>query len=105
MTTPTYTPITIQRLAAELRLGDGINVPSEPLAGILREHLAAAIAVLDVHAPTAPESVMQMAEIRLCGYWFDQPLASSNMTFANSPGKQRSGQPVARLAYSLLCQH
>ena len=71
-------------LAAELRLGDGTTAPVEPVAGILTRHLAAATAVILAHAPTAPDAVHDLAAIRLCGYWYDQPLATSNMTFANA---------------------
>ena len=76
--------IDITALAAELRLGDGVTAPTEPIAGILGRHLAAAIEVIQAHAPTGPDAVHDLAAIRLCGYWFDQPLATSNMSFANA---------------------
>ncbi len=76
--------ITATALAAELRLGDGATAPTEPIAGILARHLAAATAIVEKWTPDAPDAIHDLAVIRLCGYWFDQPLASSNMSFSNA---------------------
>ena len=75
--------LTIHDLAEELRLTEGSLQIPDPLPDMLRRYLAAATAILEEHAPTAPEPVKDLAIIRYVGYVFDAPLAASNMTFAN----------------------
>ena len=79
-------PVTLDTtaLAAELRLGDGATAPIEPVLGILTRHLAAATAIVEKWAPAAPDAVQNLATVRLCGYWYDQPLATANLSFNNA---------------------
>ena len=64
--------LTVEQLAAHLRLSDGESV-AEPTAGILTRHLATATALIESYAPNAPEAVQNEAAIRLCGWLYDAP--------------------------------
>ena len=62
-------PLTVEELAAALRLGDS----QEEIAEVTRLLAYSTIAV-NRTAPKAPSEVLREAAIRLSGYLFDQPL-------------------------------
>lgn len=76
--------IDVTALAAELRIGDGATAPAEPVNGILTRHLDAAAPIIEKWAPDAPDAVHNLAAVRLVGYWYDQPFAAANVSFANA---------------------
>ena len=69
--------VTLEELAAELRLGDGETAPTEPVAGILNRLLGVAEALVAVGAPLAPLTVQNEAIVRLAAYLYDQPTSSA----------------------------
>ena len=76
--------IDVIALAADLRVGDGVSAPDEPINGILTRHLDAATAIIEKWAPDAPASVQNIAAIRLTGYWYDAPPATANLSFSHA---------------------
>ena len=75
--------VTLAELAAELRLGDGLTDPIEPVAGILlRLQRAAEALIEEVAHLAAPAAIKQVAMIDLVSYWFDKPTASSGSGYA-----------------------
>ncbi len=65
--------ISVDQLAAHLRLGDGVTALEEPTNGILTRHLATAKALIESYAPSAPEAVQNEAAIRFVGWLYDSP--------------------------------
>ena len=65
--------LTVIELAAALRLGDGVEAPTEPLSGILTRLLGVAEATANIYAPGAPETVRDEAAIRFSAYLYDLP--------------------------------
>ena len=59
--------ITVQELAAALRLSDGSAVPEEPLQSILLRQLETARELVNQYAPTAPDTIIDSALIQICG--------------------------------------
>ena len=74
--------LTLTQLAAELRLGDGVAVPEEPVLGILTRVKAAAEALVEKQSPSAPADIKDEATIRVAGYLYDQPTAAEGDRFA-----------------------
>ena len=64
------------QLAAALRLGDGENAPTEPVAGILSRLLGVSQAFVAIAAPDCPESIADESTIRMTAYLFDAPTAA-----------------------------
>ena len=57
--------VTLTELAAELRLGDGVTSPAEPVAGILTRLLAVSEAFVDQAAPDCPEAIRDEVLVRM----------------------------------------
>ena len=77
--------ITVQELAAALRLSDGSAVPEEPLQSILLRQLETARELVNQYAPTAPDTTLDAAIIQICGYLYDAPnTALNNAPHANA---------------------
>ena len=76
--------VTLVELAAALRLGDGVNAPTVPVAGILTRLTSVAVATINEHAPDAPDDIKDEATIRMAGYLYDQPTATAGLRFAFS---------------------
>ena len=74
--------VTLLELAAELRLGDGVAAPEEPVLGILTRVKAAAETLVEKQAPSAPADIRDEAIIRVAGYLYDQPTAADGDRFA-----------------------
>ena len=74
--------VTLIQLAAALRLGDGVNAPTEPVAGILTRLLGVSQAFVEKAAPDAPEAIADEATIRMAAYYYDAPLAASGDRYA-----------------------
>ena len=70
------------QLAAALRLGDGENAPTEPVAGILSRLLGVSQAFVQIAAPEAPEAIADEATTRMSAYLFDAPTAASGDRYA-----------------------
>ena len=70
--------ITVQELAAALRLTDGSAVPEEPLQTILLRQLETARELVNQYAPTAPDTTLDAAIIQICGFFFDSPSTALN---------------------------
>lgn len=64
--------ITVEQLAAHLRLSDGQAV-AEPTNGILTRHLETARVLIESYAESAPEAAQNEAAIRLVGWLYDLP--------------------------------
>ena len=71
--------LTAAQLAAAMRVGDS----AEEMAEVERL-LAYGTEAVQRHGPAAPDAVHNEAVVRLCGYLFDQPLASRRDAFANA---------------------
>ena len=80
--------VTVRELVAALRLGS-----TDEEAAEAERLLAVASAVVERHLgdafDDAPDAIVGEAAIRLCGYWFDQPLAGRGSGFAD--GLRNSG--------------
>ena len=71
--------LTVEALAAALRLGDSAEETAE-----VTRLLAYATEAVTQHAPSASETAMNEAVRRLSGYLFDQPEAGRGMAYANA---------------------
>ena len=74
--------VTLAQLAAALRLDDGVAEPEEPVRGILTRLNAAAEALVEKQAPSAPADIKAEAVIRLSSFLFDAPPAAQGDRFA-----------------------
>ena len=74
--------VTLAQLAAALRLGDGVAAPTEPVLGILTRLNAAAEALVEKQAPSAPADIKDEAIIRVAGYLYDMPTAAQGDRYA-----------------------
>ena len=94
--------VTLTGMAAELRLGDGITPPVEPVRGILTRLLSVSEAFIDQAAPDCPAAIRDEAQIRMVGYLYDQPTASTGHRYAaawrNSGAEALTSRFVARRA-------
>ena len=79
--------LTAAQLAAAMRLGDS----TEEMNEVVRLLAYASEAVVR-HAPAAPDVVHNEAVVRLCGYLFDQPLASRRDAYANAMRNSGAGR-------------
>ena len=70
------------QLAAALRLGDGVNAPTEPVAGLLSRLLLVSQDFVEIASPDAPEHIKDEAAIRLTATLFDSPTAASGDRYA-----------------------
>ena len=70
------------QLAAALRLGDGVNAPTEPVAGLLSRLLLVSQEFVEIAAPDAPEGIADEAAIRLTATLYDSPTAASGDRYA-----------------------
>ena len=70
--------ITLAQLAGHLRVGDGTTEPTGPVGLVLTRVLAAAVAVVEHHAPNAPEAIQNEAAVRLAGWLYDSDPAGAN---------------------------
>ena len=74
--------VALAQLAAALRLGDGTTEPTDPVLGILTRLNAAAEALVEKQAPSAPADIKDEAIIRVAGYLYDQPTAAEGDRYA-----------------------
>ena len=75
--------LTLAEFAADVRAGDGVNDPPEPLAGVLQRYLDSATAIVGVYVPsTVPDAILNTAASRIAGYMFDSPHAAAGMRFS-----------------------
>ena len=84
--------ITVQALAAALRLGDSTEEAAEAT-----RLLAYATEAVTKHAPDAPDVVHDEAAIRLAGYLYDQPNAGRGVVHADA--LRNSGARAILLPY------
>ena len=70
--------ITVQELAAALRLTDGSALPDEPVLGILTGQLQTARELVNAYAPTAGDATRDSAIIKLCSFLYDQGSTALN---------------------------
>ena len=75
--------ITLQELAAALRLTDGSAMPEEPLQSILARQLETARERVNQYAPTAGDQTLNSAVIQMCGYLVD----STSTALNNAPAQ------------------
>ena len=71
--------LTVQQLRDGVRAGN-----SQQETDILTRLLAVGSSVVVKHAPNAPDSVQNEAVVRMAGYLFDQPAASSRQGYASA---------------------
>ena len=69
--------MTIDELGAALRLTTGEPV-EEPTLSILERQLATARELVNAYAPSAPDTTLDSAIIRVCGYLYDAPNTALN---------------------------
>ena len=74
--------VTLAQLAAALRLGDGVTAPEEPVLGILTRVKAAAEALVEKQAPSAPDDIKDEATIRIGAFLYDMPTAAERDRYA-----------------------
>ena len=87
--------VTTDNLITALRLGD--TTEERAIADRLRQ---VAVELVDKTAPEAPEIIKDEAIIRLCGYWFDMPLAARGTAYASA--LRNSGAKSILLPYRQL---
>lgn len=76
--------ITVKELAIALRLLADPNDPIDPaISGVLTRQLAVAKAIVDHHAPAAPQEVKNEAIVRTVGYLYDSPTAGRGANYAS----------------------
>ena len=75
--------VTIQQIAAELRLNDGSAAPPEPQFSILTRAHATALELVLKYAPDAPEDAQDSAVIRVVAYMYDTNPSGSRMVDPN----------------------
>ena len=61
----------IEQLAADLRIGDGVTAPTGPTAVLLARIAATATAMVEQYAPDAPDTIHNESFVRLAGWLFD----------------------------------
>ena len=67
------------------QLRDGIRAGStQQEMALITRLLAVGTALVQKHAPNAPEAVQNEACIRVCGYLFDQPTSSARQGYASA---------------------
>ena len=88
--------VTLIELSAELRIGDGVTAPDEPIAGILTRLSSVADAFIELQAPDAPEAIKDEAKIRLVANLYDSPPASAGDRNANAWANSGAGSLVGR---------
>ena len=89
--------VTVAQLAQALRLTDGTEDPGEPLAGILRRQLGAAVALADsMLVADAPDDVRDECVIRLASYWYDSPPAPRGQGHADAWTNSGAGSLAMR---------
>ena len=76
--------ITIEQLAAALRLADGVTAPEEPMLAIITRLAGVADAYVSLMAGNAPEPIRDEATVRFAGYLFDAPTASAGDRYASA---------------------
>ena len=74
--------VTIEQLAAALRLGDGEDAPDEPVAGLIARLLGVSQAFVAIAAPDAPEAISDEATIRMTATLYDAPTAAAGDRYA-----------------------
>ena len=75
--------LTVQTLAARLRLTDGTAPPPEPQNSILTDMLEAATEIVTAYSPAAPDSIHNVAAGAIAGYLFEAPVGDG-ARFANA---------------------
>ena len=76
--------VTLEQLAAALRLGDGENPPAEPVAGLITRLLGVSQAFVDRAAPEAPVAIADEATIRMTAYLYDAPTAAAGVRYSQA---------------------
>ena len=76
--------VTLTQLAAALRLGDGENPPTEPVAGLITRLLGVSQAFVARAAPEAPVAIADEATIRMTAYLYDSPTAAAGGRYAQA---------------------
>ena len=76
--------VTIEQLAAALRLGDGVTAPGEPILSILTRLSGVADAYVTLIAPDAPVAVQDEAVVRFVGYLYDAPTSSAGDRYSSA---------------------
>ena len=84
--------LTIERLRTALRLGATTEETTEA-----QRLLVYASTAVTKHAPDAPDAVQDEAAVRLAGYLYDQPFASSGNKYKNA--LRNSGAAAILLPY------
>ena len=79
--------LTVAQLAAAMRVGDSAEETVE-----VTRLLAYTTVEVERHAPDAPDVVHNEAAIRLAGYYFDQPNASSHTSYSNAMRNSGAGR-------------
>ena len=87
--------LTVSNLAAALRITDGSAEPEEPTLSILNRLLGVSEAFVSV-AEGAPDAVVEEAQVRLCGYLYDQPTSGRRDSYANAFRNSGAAALVAR---------
>ena len=76
--------VTLVELSAALRIGDGVEAPGEPIAGILTRLLGVSEALVEIDSPEAPELVKDESIIRIAAYLYDMPTAGIGDRYARA---------------------
>ena len=84
--------VTVPALAQYL----GIESRDAARTAELQDILDAAIAIVEIDAPSAPEAVKDLAIKRFAAYQFDQPFAARGQAFANAMVNSGAGSILGR---------
>lgn len=68
----------LTELAADLRIGDGSAAPTGPERVVLGRICKTATALVERHAPDAPDAIHNEAFVRLCGWLYDSDPSGAN---------------------------
>ena len=71
--------LTVDQLRDGVRAGD-----TQQETDVLTRLLAVATAMVEKHAPNAPEAVQNEAVVRVASYLFDQPNASARQAYSSA---------------------
>ena len=81
---PVTSTLSVVRLAAAMRVGDGVSALTEPLLSILTRLSGVGDAFIELLAPGAPDIIKAEAKIRFAAYLYDMPETTAGDRFASA---------------------
>ncbi len=88
--------VTVNQLAAALRLTNGTLAPPEPILSILTRLLGVSEAFVELTAESAPTAIKEEAIIRMAGYLYEAPPAGAELRYSDAWRNSGAASLVAR---------